>query len=115
MKIDFINDLPPIDSMEPPDMVRPHEWTTTNLHTHGMHVSPEGNGDNVFIEIKPGESFQYEIAVPDNHPAGLFWYHPHKHGGVCQQVRAGMAGGGIGRGGLGGGGAGGRAHKKKRQ
>ena len=98
MKIDFINDLPEIDSMEPPDMVRPHEWTTTNLHTHGMHVSPDGNGDNVFIEIKPGESFQYEIAVPDNHPGGLFWYHPHKHGGVCQQVRAGMAGAIIVRG-----------------
>ena len=98
MKIDFINDLPPIDPMAPVDMVRPHEWTTTNLHTHGMHVSPEGNGDNVFVAIEPGESFQYEIAVPDNHPAGLFWYHPHKHGGVCQQVRAGMAGAIIVRG-----------------
>jgi FtsP/CotA-like multicopper oxidase with cupredoxin domain len=98
MKVDFINDLPPVDPMAPVDMVRPHEWTTTNLHVHGMHVSPEGNGDNVFLEIKPGESFQYEIAVPDNHPAGLFWYHPHKHGGVCQQVRAGMAGAIIVRG-----------------
>src|SRR6478609_7913740 len=28
MKIDFVNDLPPIDPMVPIDMVRPHEWTT---------------------------------------------------------------------------------------
>jgi len=56
------------------------------------------NSDNVFLEIAPGERFQYEIEVPDDHPGGLFWYHPHKHGGVCQQVRAGMAGALIVRG-----------------
>jgi FtsP/CotA-like multicopper oxidase with cupredoxin domain len=32
------------------------------------------------------------MEVPANHPGGLFWYHPHRHGGVTQQVRGGMAG-----------------------
>lgn len=26
----------------------------TNLHVHGLHVSPEGNGDNVFVAVGPG-------------------------------------------------------------
>ena len=35
---------------------------------------------------------------PGGPPGGLFWYHPHEHGGVTQQVRAGMAGAIIVRG-----------------
>ena len=73
-------------------MDRPHEWTTTNLHTHGLHVSPGGNSDNVFLTVAPGEARPYEIRVPGDHPGGIFWYHPHRHGGVAQQVRGGMAG-----------------------
>ena len=26
----------------------------TNLHVHGLHVSPRGNGDNIFIKIPRG-------------------------------------------------------------
>lgn len=54
----------------------------TNLHVHGLHVSPEGNSDNIFLTVKAGESFQYEYQIPENHPAGLFWHHPHQHGTV---------------------------------
>lgn len=64
----------------------------TNLHVHGLHVSPEGNGDNVFIEIAPGETFGYEYQLPDDHPTGTFWYHPHRHGLVADQVYGGLAG-----------------------
>ncbi len=64
----------------------------TNLHVHGLHVSPEGNGDNVFLTVKAGESFQYEYQIPENHPAGLYWYHPHLHGRTTNQVFGGMAG-----------------------
>jgi FtsP/CotA-like multicopper oxidase with cupredoxin domain len=92
LRIDLINNLPPLSHDEPVDPVRPHEWTTTNLHTHGLHVSPAGNGDNVFLAIPPGERQAYEIRLPDDHPSGIYWYHPHRHGGVAQQVRAGMAG-----------------------
>lgn len=77
---------------DPMPMDRPHQWTTTNLHYHGMHVSPEGNGDDVFLTVEPGQRYQYEIEVPADHPGGLYWYHPHRHGGVTQQIRGGMAG-----------------------
>ncbi|HWL01622.1 MAG TPA: multicopper oxidase family protein [Microbacteriaceae bacterium] len=83
-------------------MVRPHDWTTTNLHTHGLHVSPSdteaGAGDNVFLVLEPGESQRYDIRIPEDHTGGLFWYHPHHHGGVKQAVRGGMAGAIIVRG-----------------
>lgn len=64
----------------------------TNLHYHGLHISPTGTGDNVFLEISPGESYTYEFQLPKNHPAGTFWYHPHYHGLVAEQLFAGLAG-----------------------
>ncbi|MBC8194273.1 MAG: multicopper oxidase family protein [Acidimicrobiia bacterium] len=64
----------------------------TNLHTHGLHVSPEGNSDNVFVSIGPGEEFLFEIRLPENHRGGTYWYHPHRHGYVAEQVAGGMAG-----------------------
>jgi len=64
----------------------------TNLHFHGLHVSPSGNSDNVFLEIPPGEVLVYEVLIPKDHPAGTFWYHPHRHGLVARQVFAGAAG-----------------------
>jgi FtsP/CotA-like multicopper oxidase with cupredoxin domain len=99
LNVTLTNNLPPLDGHEHPvDLTRPHEWTTTNLHTHGLHVSPSGNSDNVFVSIPPGERFDYAIQLPNDHPGGLFWYHPHRHGGVTQQVRGGMAGALIVRG-----------------
>ena len=65
---------------------------TTNLHTHGLHVSPEGNGDNVFRMVEPGERATYEYVVPADHPTGTFWYHPHHHGTVADQVFGGLFG-----------------------
>ena len=53
--VDLRNHLPKIPHQPPMEMDRPHEWTTTNLHTHGLHVSPSGNADNVFRTIPPGE------------------------------------------------------------
>jgi FtsP/CotA-like multicopper oxidase with cupredoxin domain len=64
----------------------------TNLHVHGLHVSPEDNSDNIFLTVKAGESLQYEYQIPPGHPAGLYWYHPHLHGTVTNQVFGGMAG-----------------------
>ena len=92
LAVDLRNHLPELPPHPHMTMDRPHQWTTTNLHTHGLHVSPSGIADNIFLEIPPGHRRRYEIPIPDDHPAGLFWYHPHKHGGVCQQVRGGMAG-----------------------
>ena len=64
----------------------------TNLHTHGLHVSPEGNSDNPMVMIQDGETFQYEYEIPSDHPTGTFWYHPHHHGQVANQVYAGLYG-----------------------
>ncbi len=64
----------------------------TNLHTHGLRVSPSGNADNIFLRVAPGETQTYVYDIPDNHPSGLFWYHPHSHGTVAEQVAAGLAG-----------------------
>lgn len=64
----------------------------TNLHVHGLHVSPKGNGDNVFVTVEPGESFDYDYPLPDDHPPGVFWYHPHLHGTVADQVFGGLYG-----------------------
>ena len=72
----------------------------TNLHTHGFHVSPRDNSDNVFLDIKPGERFTYEFDIPEDHPPGAYWYHPHYHGKTEEQVFAGMAGPMIVEGGL---------------
>lgn len=65
---------------------------TTNLHVHGLHVSPDGNSDNVFLSIEPGDSFDYEYRIPENHPPGVYWYHPHHHGTVADQVFGGLYG-----------------------
>lgn len=99
LRVDLVNDLPPVTNPAM-DITRPHQWTNTNLHTHGLHVSPSGNSDNIFLDIAPGERQEYEIVLPKDHPAGLFWYHPHRHGAVTQQVRAGMAGAIVVRGDL---------------
>ncbi len=64
----------------------------TNLHTHGLRVSPDDHGDNPFLTIRPGQAFDYEFELPDDHPAGVFWYHPHRHGLVADQVFGGLYG-----------------------
>jgi FtsP/CotA-like multicopper oxidase with cupredoxin domain len=64
----------------------------TNLHTHGLHVSPEGDSDNVFVMVHPGQRHTYRYQIPADHPSGTFWYHPHHHGEVARQVFGGMAG-----------------------
>lgn len=64
----------------------------TNLHAHGLHVSPEGAGDNVFVTVKPGASFGYEYRLPLDHPPGAYWYHPHHHGTVADQIFGGLFG-----------------------
>lgn len=70
----------------------PHCFNGTNLHSHGLWVSPAGNSDNVLLSINPDVSFQYEYNIPEDHPSGTFWYHTHRHGSTALQVASGMAG-----------------------
>jgi hypothetical protein len=60
----------------------------SNLHFHGMSVSPRGRSDNVFVHVLPGHEFEYEVKVPNagRQGPGLFWYHPHGHGAVTKQM-----------------------------
>ena len=91
LKIKLINDLPPN-----PPVTRtgryPHEPFTTNFHSHGLEVSPEGISDNVLRMMEPGTTNQVEIKLPTYHHPGTFWYHPHHHGAVTFQEMGGMAG-----------------------
>jgi len=64
----------------------------SNLHVHGLHVSPEGNSDNMFVSVPAGGSFDYQYTLPANHPPGVYWYHPHQHGFVTDQVFGGLFG-----------------------
>ena len=70
----------------------PRASNQTNLHYHGMHLSPVGTADNMLIMVDANGSFRYRFTIPANHPAGLFWYHAHVHGLVTNQVGRGAAG-----------------------
>src|ERR1700730_17253951 len=67
----------------------------SNLHFHGMSVSPRARSDNVFVHVSPGHEFEYEVIVPSagRQGPGLFWYHPHGHGFVTKQMLGGLSGG----------------------
>jgi FtsP/CotA-like multicopper oxidase with cupredoxin domain len=64
----------------------------TNLHFHGLHIPPTGKADDAFRTVEPGQTADYEFQIPEDHPGGLFWYHPHFHGLVAKQVFSGLAG-----------------------
>src|SRR5262245_2754888 len=88
--------IPPVWRLKPGDTLTVALYNRlqqpTNLHFHGLHVSPRANGDNVFVHVGPGESFQYRIQIPHDHDSGLYWFHTHAHGFVSQQIIAGLSG-----------------------
>jgi FtsP/CotA-like multicopper oxidase with cupredoxin domain len=51
--------------------------TPTNLHFHGLNVSPSGSADNPEISVLPGHRFTYHLYIPLDQPLGTFWYHDH--------------------------------------
>ena len=51
--------------------------TATNLHFHGMLLSPSGSADNPYISVASGHSFTYHLDIPLDQPQGTFWYHDH--------------------------------------
>ena len=88
--------IPPTLRVHPGDTIRLRLTNAlaepTNLHTHGLTVSPRGNSDNVSLIVAPGQTQHYEIRLPTDHPSGLYWYHPHPHGFSDEQTRNGMSG-----------------------
>ena len=65
----------------------------SNIHTHGLNVSPQGNSDNVFVQVEPENCFDYSIQVPESQDVGLNWYHSHMMGLAETQVFNGLSGG----------------------
>ena len=92
LRIKLINDMPPNRDPGPVDHSLPHDFNTTNLHSHGLHVSPSGISDNVMRVMEPGESYDIEIAIPSDHIPGTNWYHPHAHGSADVQIASGAVG-----------------------
>jgi suppressor of ftsI len=65
----------------------------TNLHFHGLHVSPAAPQDDVITMMAmPGDTLHYIVDIPANQPPGLYWYHTHPHGESYQQALDGMSG-----------------------
>ena len=100
LRIRLVNNLPPNPpSIEPVRHLR--YPNSTNLHTHGLHVTPGlvsagVYGDYVMddpeLGVQPGQSRQHEFRIRADHPPGACWYHPHLHGATAIQVGSGMAG-----------------------
>jgi len=90
LKIAYINDLPPTS---PESCAISPCMDMTNLHFHGLTVSPAAPQDDVLgMMAKPGQVLHYTVKIPRGHPPGLFWYHTHPHGESHRQVLDGMSG-----------------------
>ena len=75
LQIEYVNALPKIPS-EPCDV--PPCMNMSNLHFHGLHVSPRFPQDDVLdMMAMPGDTLNYTVSIPLDQPPGLYWYHPH--------------------------------------
>jgi suppressor of ftsI len=64
----------------------------TNLHGHGMFMSPLGISDNV-LRVMKSETFNHVVwHLPADIEPGTYWYHSHLHGLVEKQVFSGLSG-----------------------
>ena len=90
LKITYVNDLP----LRSPTKCAINPCTDmTNLHFHGLTVSPNSPQDDVLgMMALPGQVLHYSVHIPRNHEPGLFWYHTHPHGESHRQVLDGMSG-----------------------
>jgi len=90
LKITYINDLPakPSESCA----ITPC-MDMTNLHFHGLTVSPDAPQDDVLdMMAAPGKTLHYTVQIPKDHSPGLYWYHTHPHGESHRQGLDGMSG-----------------------
>jgi FtsP/CotA-like multicopper oxidase with cupredoxin domain len=66
---------------------------SVNMHFHGTNTSPVCHQDEVIHTlINSGETFTYNVKIPDDETPGLYWYHPHVHGLADAAVRGGASG-----------------------
>lgn len=57
-----------------------------------MHLSGNGNSDDVTRSIEHGGCAYFRYDLPTDHMGGLHWYHAHKHPHVAAQVGGGAFG-----------------------
>jgi suppressor of ftsI len=90
LTITYVNDLPRPSGE--PCSVGPC-MNMTNLHFHGLGVSPKAPADDVLDMIAmPGQTLNYVVHIPLSQEPGLYWYHTHPHGESEQQAVDGMSG-----------------------
>ncbi len=90
LKITYVNDLPA--KATETCAITPC-MDMTNLHFHGLTVSPDAPQDDVLgMMAMPGHSLRYTVQIPVDHPPGLYWYHTHPHGESHRQALDGMSG-----------------------
>ena len=82
--------------MRPGDVLELHVVNdgeyNTNVHFHGLQVSPDDYGDSVFTVIPIGHEYTYRFRIPEYHHPGTYWFHAHPHATTQRQVMQGMAG-----------------------
>src|SRR3989441_6617860 len=89
LKITYVNNLP--TEAKESCAISPC-MDMTNLHFHGLTVSPDAPQDDVLdMMAMPGQSLRYTVQIPKDHPPGLYWYHTHPHGESHRQVLDGMS------------------------
>ena len=90
LKVDYKNEL---NAQSREDCGGHPCMNMTNLHFHGLHVSPKTPQDDVLTMMaSPGETLHYSVQVPPQQPPGLYWYHTHSHGESYIQDLDGMSG-----------------------
>jgi suppressor of ftsI len=90
LKITYVNNLPANSTEE---CAEGPCMDMSNLHFHGLQVSPNFPQDDVLTMLAmPGQTLEYAVQIPEDHPPGLYWYHPHPHGESHRQVLDGMSG-----------------------
>ncbi|WP_457600402.1 multicopper oxidase family protein [Hydrogenivirga sp.] len=94
LRVNFTNNLPANADITGINVLG-YDMSITNLHTHGWHVSPSGNADNIFLHFNPGDSLTFEYDLSKQWGGMMGFYHPHNHGTVGEQFWRGLAGGAL--------------------
>jgi len=61
--------------------------SSTNLHTHGLHIGGNAYSGDVMRTIPPGMCGVYIWEVIEDHASGMHWYRPHNNKFTFEQVR----------------------------
>jgi suppressor of ftsI len=90
IKLQYVNNLP-VHSTE--ECALGPCADHSNLHFHGLHVSPDSPQDDVLTMMStPGQRLKYRVEIPPDAAPGLYWYHTHPHGESARQDLDGMSG-----------------------